>query len=93
MVSTKLESDELTRHLTDLPGWKIEDGKLCKEFTFANFIEAFGFMSKVALLAESADHHPEWHNVYNRVRICLITLDANGVSEHDVNLARGIARL
>ena len=61
-----------------------------KEFTFNSFIDAFGFMSKVALKAEKMDHHPEWFNVYNRVNITLSTHDCNGISKNDVQLAKFI---
>lgn len=74
--------------------WKEENDKLIREFTFENFIEAWGFMNKVALLAEKQNHHPEWTNVYNRVKIMLSTHDkGNTVSEKDRQLARTIDRL
>jgi len=64
-----------------------------RSFSFKDFVEAFGFMSKVALLAERADHHPEWTNVYNRVEILLTTHDAGGLSRRDIALAEAIDRL
>ncbi len=64
-----------------------------RSFRFRNFVEAFGFMTKVALLAEQADHHPEWFNVYNRVDILLTTHDADGLSARDVALAKAINKL
>ena len=71
--------------------WKEENNQLKRTFEFANFIEAFGFMTKVAFLAEKADHHPNWSNVYNKVEICLTTHDAgNVVTEKDRTLAEQI---
>ncbi|MEP0202585.1 MAG: 4a-hydroxytetrahydrobiopterin dehydratase [Halioglobus sp.] len=87
MKVKKLESRDVELRLTQLNDWVIDDQKLHKQFVFANFIEAWGFMSQVALLAESLDHHPEWFNVYNRVEIHLTTHDANGISERDFELA------
>ncbi|MBD0271604.1 MAG: 4a-hydroxytetrahydrobiopterin dehydratase [Acetobacteraceae bacterium] len=76
----------------DLPGWAMADGRdaIRREFRFRDFSEAWGFMARVALLAEAQDHHPEWSNVYNRVEILLTTHDAGGLSERDVRLARAI---
>lgn len=75
------------QHLT---GWATVDGRdaIQKNFLFADFNAAFGFMTKVALLAEKMDHHPEWSNVYNRVIVLLTTHDANGVTDLDVRLAQ-----
>ncbi|MFY7652575.1 MAG: 4a-hydroxytetrahydrobiopterin dehydratase [Chitinophagaceae bacterium] len=72
-------------------GWILNEDGLCKEWIFPNFIEAFAFMTKVAFLAEKADHHPNWNNVYNKVFICLNTHDAGGaVTEKDYSLASAI---
>lgn len=87
MAIEKLDDNVLQTRLNDLPGWRLDDGKLYREFEFGNFVEAFGFMSQVALLAEKADHHPEWFNVYNRVKVWLTTHDAGGISERDFVLA------
>ncbi len=78
--------------LAGLDGWSDVDGRdaIAKNFRFRDFNEAFGFMARVALQAERADHHPEWFNVYNRVEITLSTHDAGGVSEKDIALARFI---
>ena len=74
--------------------WAHENNMLVREFKFTNFVEAFGFMSSVALLAEKADHHPNWSNVYNSVRICLTTHDAgNTVTARDIDLAEAINKL
>ena len=79
--------------LADLPDWQLKAGKLVRHFEFADFVEAFGFMGRVALLAERANHHPEWRNVYNRVEIELTTHDAGGITEKDLALAAEINRL
>ncbi|MGG5821169.1 4a-hydroxytetrahydrobiopterin dehydratase [Falsiroseomonas sp. HW251] len=78
-----------------LPQWRVVEGRdaIARSFRFADFTEAWGFMSRVALLAEKQDHHPEWSNVWNRVEILLSTHDAGGLSERDVALARAIDRL
>lgn len=74
--------------------WKEENNKLVRTFEFTNFIEAFGFMSQVAIIAEKMDHHPNWSNVYNKVTIELTTHDAgNVVTENDRNLASAIDQL
>jgi 4a-hydroxytetrahydrobiopterin dehydratase len=78
--------------LAKLPGWtKAEGGgrdAICRTFRFKDFNAAFGFMTRVALMAEKLDHHPEWFNVYNRVEVTLATHDADGVTELDVQLAQ-----
>jgi 4a-hydroxytetrahydrobiopterin dehydratase len=82
--------------LTDaLPGWRMVEGRdaIHRAFKFPDFVGAWGFMCRVALLAEKADHHPEWSNVYNRVEITLSTHDAGGLSARDVALARAIDAL
>ena len=82
-----LEIAEIEAKLANLDGWALIDGKLHREFQFANFVEAFGFMASTALVAEKMDHHPEWSNVYNRVRVDLTTHDADGITELDFELA------
>ncbi|NMJ43320.1 4a-hydroxytetrahydrobiopterin dehydratase [Roseomonas sp. JC162] len=79
----------------DLPGWAMVDGRdaIARTFRFKDFSEAWGFMSRVALLAEKQDHHPEWFNVWNRVEITLSTHDAGGLSARDVALAKAIDAL
>jgi 4a-hydroxytetrahydrobiopterin dehydratase len=76
--------------IAQIEGWEAVDGRdaIVKTFKFADFNAAFGFMSRVALMAEKLDHHPEWFNVYNRVEVTLATHDADGVTELDVQLAR-----
>ena len=71
--------------------WVMRDGQLHCEFRFADFISAFAFMSKVAILAEKANHHPEWSNVYNRVTINLVTHEAGGITVKDIDLAKAIS--
>ncbi len=82
-----LEKTELEAAVATLPGWALDQDKLYREFVFDDFNEAFGFMSRVALAAEAANHHPEWFNVYNRVRVHLTTHDAGGVTQRDLELA------
>jgi len=89
----KLSDSELTGTLKSLSGWSIRDGKLHKEFKFDNFVHAFGFMSKVALIAEKMNHHPDWSNVYNRVTIDLVTHDLGGISSFDVEFASRVQQL
>lgn len=85
----KLTDTERATLLPTLTGWTHEPGRdaLKKNYRFTDFAEAFGFMATVALIAEKADHHPEWFNVYNRVEVTLTTHDANGLSMRDVHLA------
>jgi 4a-hydroxytetrahydrobiopterin dehydratase len=85
----KLDPEARAAFLRDHPGWAPAKGRdaVVKTFTFADFNEAFGFMTRVAIAAEKADHHPEWFNVYNRVEITLTTHDAGGLSKRDIALA------
>lgn len=89
----QLSETELKQALAELSGWTVKDGKLHKAFVFKNFVEAFGFMSQVALHAEKMNHHPELANVYKHVTIDLTTHDAGGISERDVKLAKIIDSL
>jgi len=95
MPVPQLTDAERGEMLAALPEWSLRaDGSAVdREFTFKNFSEAWAFMSRVALLAEKHDHHPEWSNVYNRVAITLTTHDAGGLSERDAKLARAIDKL
>ena len=79
--------------MSELQDWKTIEGKLCKDFQFRNFVEAFGFISKIALEAEKMDHHPEITNVSNKVEIKLFTHDLNQISEKDISLAKKIDKL
>lgn len=86
----KLESSKVTTAMASLPHWNLDEqrGAITREFRFADFSQAFAFMTQVALVAEKRDHHPEWSNVYNKVVICLTTHDANGLTQRDLDLAR-----
>jgi len=84
----KLSELAISEALASLPGWTVHDGKLHREYRFADFVQAFGFMTMAALGIEKMDHHPEWRNVYNRVAVDLTTHDAGGVTAKDVELAR-----
>ena len=84
----KLSDSEIRQELNSLQGWSVQDGKLHKEYKFADFIHAFGFMSTAAIAIEKMNHHPEWSNVYNRVTVDLTTHDAGGISQNDIDLAR-----
>jgi 4a-hydroxytetrahydrobiopterin dehydratase len=88
MGLTKLSDDQIKKELANLPGWSIVNGKLHKDFVFKDFIEAFGFMSTAALHIEKMNHHPEWFNVYNKIKVDLTTHDAGGITQNDINLAR-----
>ena len=90
----KLSQSELAAALTDLDGWSVEEGKLHREFRFADFTAAFGFMTKVAIEANTMDHHPEFFNVWNKVVIDLVTHEADdSISNLDVKLAHTIDKL
>ncbi len=78
---------DLDQFLADHPGWKLNNNGLEQEFRFKDFVEAFGFMTRVAIVAESQNHHPEWFNVYNKVRVRLTTHDVGGLSDKDLALA------
>ena len=91
-MTAKLDKTQRASALKDLKGWS-EDAKrdaITKTFVFANFVEAFGFMTKAALVAERMDHHPEWSNVYKTVNVLLTTHDAGGLTSKDVELARAM---
>ncbi|MBZ0268290.1 4a-hydroxytetrahydrobiopterin dehydratase, partial [bacterium] len=83
----KLPDEEIRSRIEELPGWELRDNALVREFRFQDFVAAFAFMTKVALLAESRNHHPDWSNVYNRVTVALSTHDAGGITELDFELA------
>jgi 4a-hydroxytetrahydrobiopterin dehydratase len=88
-VAEKLVGAARTEKLVALDGWTEMDDRdaIQKTFQFTNFNEAFGFMTRAALMAEKMDHHPEWFNVYNRVEVTLTTHDAGGVTKKDTKLA------
>lgn len=91
----QLSEAERAEALDGLPDWDWDEARdaITRSFVFTDFVEAFGFMSRVALLAEKADHHPEWSNVWNRVDILLTTHDAGGLSHRDIELAAAIDAL
>ena len=95
MAVPQLTDAERDAALAALPAWHLREDGLAieRELKFADFNEAFGFMTRVALLADKLDHHPEWSNVYNRVAITLTTHDADGLSARDVAMAKAIDAL
>jgi 4a-hydroxytetrahydrobiopterin dehydratase len=93
MAVEALSQDDILERLKELEHWSVKDQKLHREYTFKDFVRAFGFMSSVALLAEKMNHHPEWFNVYNTVRVELTTHDAGGISSKDFKLAKRMDEL
>ena len=91
IVPPPLTPAAIEQHLSKLhDDWSVAEGYLHREFAFANFAQAFGFMTEIAIVCEKANHHPEWSNVYNRVTIDLTTHDAGGISRYDIELAKEI---
>ena len=93
MTLVKLTGEQIQKELASLQGWSVVNGKLHKDFVFADFIEAFGFMSKASMHIEKMNHHPEWFNVYNKIKVELVTHDAGGITQNDINLARTLNSL
>lgn len=93
MAIAKLAADDIAKRLGELPGWSVVADKLHREYRFADFVAAFGFMAGAALVAERMNHHPEWFNVYSTVRIDLTTHDAGGITARDFELAAAMERL
>ena len=91
-MAERLSAEARKAALKGLPGWKEVGGRdaIARTFVFKDFNEAFGFMSRAALVAEKNDHHPEWRNVYKTVDVVLATHDANGVTQRDVELAKAM---
>ncbi|NBC31050.1 MAG: 4a-hydroxytetrahydrobiopterin dehydratase [Alphaproteobacteria bacterium] len=89
-MAEKLSGEARQEALVELVGWREAEGRdaIMKTFAFKDFNAAFGFMSRVALMAEKMDHHPEWFNVYNRVDVTLSSHDAGGLTNRDIKLAR-----
>jgi len=87
-MADRLTDSEIEEALKGLEGWTLQNGKLNRDFKFANFVEAFGFMTSAAIEAEKMNHHPEWFNVYSKVNVQLVTHSADGVTDLDVNLAK-----
>lgn len=90
MSVEKLTPQQIEDGLARLAAWELRDGKLHRELKFKNFVQAWGFMTQVAILAETMDHHPEWFNVYSKVNIDLTTHEAGGLSQRDFELAQQI---
>jgi len=84
----KLSSEQISEELKNLPGWSVKEEKLHKDFEFGDFNQAFGFMTRAAMHIEKMNHHPEWFNVYNKLSVDLMTHDAGGITENDIQLAK-----
>ena len=93
MARTALDTDEVMHRLAEVAGWTLREGKLHREYKFADFVEAFGFMASAALVAERMNHHPEWFNVWSTVVVDLTTHDAGGITANDFALAAEMERL
>jgi 4a-hydroxytetrahydrobiopterin dehydratase len=93
MSPAAVSSETLDAFLAAHPEWSVVDGKLHRELSFPNFIEAFGFMTRAAIVAQSMDHHPEWSNVYGTVVVDLVTHSAGGITENDLTLASALDEL
>jgi len=93
MAPTALDDAAIQRELSSTPGWSHQAGKLARTFQFDDFVAAFGFMTRCALVAERMNHHPEWSNVYRTVKVELATHDAGGITTLDFDLARAMSSL
>ena len=93
MENARLTEPEIYEQAAQLSDWKLTENSLVRQFTFADFTHAFQFMEKVAVLAERANHHPDWSNVYNKVNITLTTHEYQGISQRDFDLANAIDRI
>jgi 4a-hydroxytetrahydrobiopterin dehydratase len=91
--AVRLTDDEVADRLAAMPEWSLRTGKLFREYKFADFVEAFGFMTRAALHIEKLNHHPEWFNVWATVRVQLTTHDCGGISVRDFELADVLDRL
>jgi len=94
-MADRLDANARTTALASLPGWAAVDGRdaITRRFVFADFSEAFGFMARVALVAETMNHHPEWSNVYRTIDVTLSTHDAGGLTALDIDLARAMDKI
>lgn len=90
---TKLSHSEIDQQLPSLPEWKHENGSLVRDYAFADFVTAFGFVTRLALLAEKADHHPDIELRYNQLHVALVSHDAGGVTQRDIAMAGKISKL
>ena len=93
MEIKKLSSEEVKQSLESIKGWDLDGNHIRQKFKFNDFVDAFGFMTKVAVVAEKMNHHPEWSNVYNNVEIGLTTHDHGGLTQLDIELAKKIDKL
>ena len=93
MTLIKATDQQIEEFLEQVGSWTIENNKLHREYTFNNFVQAFGFMTKVALIAERSNHHPEWCNVYRKVVVDLTTHEAGGITKRDFELAKKMNEL
>jgi 4a-hydroxytetrahydrobiopterin dehydratase len=84
----RLSDEQIKTELSRLKGWSVVNGKLHKDYTFDDFVDAFGFMCKAAIHIEKMNHHPEWFNVYNKLSVDLVTHDAGGITQNDISLAK-----
>ena len=84
----RLSPEKISEELKNLPGWSVKEEKLHKDFEFESFNQAFGFMTRAAMEIEKMNHHPEWFNVYNKLSVDLMTHDAGGITENDIQLAK-----
>ena len=84
----RLSEEQISDELKTLDGWSVKDGKLHKDFQFDSFNEAFGFMARASMEIEKMNHHPEWFNVYNKLSVDLMTHDAGGITNNDIQLAK-----
>ncbi|MDH3610857.1 MAG: 4a-hydroxytetrahydrobiopterin dehydratase [Nitrosopumilus sp.] len=84
----RLSPEQISEKLKNLPGWSVKEEKLHKDFEFESFNQAFGFMTRAAMEIEKMNHHPEWFNVYNKITVDLMTHDAGGITENDIELAK-----
>jgi len=89
-MSDCLTEEAIKEGLGELPGWVVKDGKLNKTFEFKNFVQAFGFMTQAAIIAEKQNHHPEWFNVYQTVVVDLVSHDSKGITPRDLKLAHSM---
>ena len=92
-MATSLPEDQIPQRLADLEGWELAGDAITRTFQFPNFVQAFGFMTSAAIVAEKMNHHPEWSNVYNRVSVTLTTHDAGGLTDLDFELAKKMSEL
>jgi 4a-hydroxytetrahydrobiopterin dehydratase len=93
MTTKRATEAQIEEALAELDSWTVESGKLHREYRFRDFVQAFGFMTQVALVAERSTHHPEWSNVYNRVVVDLTTSEARGITQKDLDLAREMEQI